>query len=205
MDRDVRSGWLRGVEALQYAVIGLWLGSYAVLAVAAAMIFGRLRELEVTTILGPLGDSEVIADKPSAIAGEVFRHVFMAVGKGQTALAVLLTGCVLVLWRIRPRPRWFHGLRALVLASVLAGFTLSLGAAAGTDASRQVMYDKAVSERLRAEARDRFDRYHRLSNASAQGVMIGLLVLLMVSPWVATYQQADGELASGREDDVSDG
>lgn len=164
-------------SGVYYLALGVWAGSLAMLAVAAAATF--------RTIRGSM--PEMDASIQNMIAGSIVGNAIAGLAVIQIICA-LLAGGVLLLQCTAFADRVAGGLVnklriALVLLPIVILVADRLVISPRLHANRQAMHGE-VDQNVRAAAKASFDQYHKLSEKAAGAMMFLVAVAMLVSPFV---------------------
>ena len=176
MHRDASLSRL--IRNAYFVVLGGWIAAYAVLAVAATMIFREARRMEPVLGVSPFTATRFQGEQAEILGGYQFGAVFAAVSAAMSGVLVTLV----VLWVLRFVMEKQRGLRvwmpSVLLIAVAGLFAKSLSAGQDVNERRDAMY--AASVEVPAE-REAFDAAQESAESAGKMTLAALVFLLIVS------------------------
>lgn len=170
-------------DAFYFGVLGIWIGGYAVMGLAAGVVFRASRELKASIGVPPW-DQPQMAELAQAdvLAGYQFGQIFGVTTGLMTVLAMLM----LAAYGIRfTRGHWTGFGRwgaGLVLLIAVLFFGVSRFQGRQVFEARAMYYHAVETQKDNvAEMKHRFDELHAASSSSGKAALAALAVLFVVS------------------------
>lgn len=195
-DSVATSSWCKPILArlnnsLQMLAIGTWFGALVMLAISAAMTFQTVREYQPTLQQQPFDQPELASRTDAILAGAIVGRSLQGLKWVQIICAVIIvTTLALQLtafktYLLKSRSSLFNLVRLILLAIPIVVLMVDiLWITPAIWEYRDAMYAAPASAEVRMEAREHFDRYHKLSERTVSLAAFSLLGAAVVSSMV---------------------